>query len=299
MEATTNGFSYGLVTPVVAFVMACLGGALGLRCVTRSLSTVRPWRAGWLALASAAIGSGVWTTHFVAMMGFTIEHAALGYSTAVIYASLGAAVLMVGAGVFVVGYQGLTGRSLLTGGTITGLGIASMHYLGMAGMRLDGLVEYNTLTVTASVAIAVVASVGALWAAVRGGGLLWSLGASVIMGSAVVGMHYVGMAAMHVKLAHPAHGTVADSPARTLAPLLIGPAILLLLAGVVVLCDPFLVAGRRRRPEPAGIPAPAARGDRADLLPRGGAAAAVPTQRGTGGQVPSGVPAPEPSRSAP
>jgi len=136
MQGTVDGFSYGLVTPVVAFLMASLGGALGLRCTTRSMLVAHSWRPGWLALGSVAIASGIWTMHFVAMMGFKVRQAPIHYDKAMTFASLGVAIVMVGIGIFIVGYRGARGTALFTGGTITGLGIASMHYLGMAAMRL-------------------------------------------------------------------------------------------------------------------------------------------------------------------
>ncbi|WNM34408.1 MHYT domain-containing protein [Streptomyces sp. Li-HN-5-11] len=245
MQGTVDGFSYGLVTPLVAYLMACLGGALGLRCTTRALLVAHSWRPGWLALASAAIGSGIWTMHFVAMMGFTVKEAPVHYDRLTTYASLLVAVVMVGIGIFIVGYKGATGSALFTGGTITGLGVASMHYLGMAGMRLNGTLEYNTLTVAASVVIAVVAATAALWAAGQVRGLSWSVGASLVMGLAVSGMHYMGMAALSVHL-HGSGGatTAGESPAALLAPMLIGPLAFLLLAGVVVMFDPLMVMGR-------------------------------------------------------
>ncbi|WP_112465627.1 MHYT domain-containing protein [Streptomyces triticisoli] len=244
MQGTVDGFSYGLVTPVVACVMACLGGALGLRCTTRALLVANSWRPGWLALASAAIGSGIWTMHFVAMTGFTVEEAPVHYDRPTTYVSLAVAIVMVGVGIFIVGYRGATGSALFTGGTITGLGIATMHYLGMAGMRLNGTLEYDTLTVAASVVIAVVAATAALWAAGQVRGPLWSVGASLVMGLAVSGMHYTGMAAVSVHL-HGTGGTPADgeSPAVLLAPMMVGPLTLLLLAGAVVLFDRQMVLG--------------------------------------------------------
>ncbi|MEU3843576.1 MHYT domain-containing protein [Streptomyces sp. NPDC028635] len=258
MQGTVDGFSYGLVTPVVAYLMACLGGALGLRCTTRALLHSHSWRPGWLALGSAAIGSGIWTMHFVAMMGFTIDQAPIHYDKPTTYASLGVAVVMVGVGIFIVGYRGATGTALFTGGTITGLGIASMHYLGMAGLRFDGRLEYNTVTVAASVAIGMAAATAALWAAGQVRGFLWSVGASLVMGLAVSGMHYTGMAAVSVHL----HGTGApgegDSPATLLAPMLIGPLTFLCLAAAVVIFDPHMVAGRLSRPGTGpqpGVPA--------------------------------------------
>jgi NO-binding membrane sensor protein with MHYT domain len=258
MQGTVDGFSYGLVTPLVAYLMACLGGALGLRCTTRSMIVAHSWRPGWLALGSAAIGSGIWTMHFIAMMGFTIRGTPIHYDKPMTFASLAVAIVMVGIGIFIVGYKGARGTALFTGGTITGLGIASMHYLGMASMSLDGKLEYNTLTVGISVAIAMAAATAALWAACQVRGLLWSVGASLVMGLAVSGMHYTGMAALSVHLHGTAEPTGGESPAALLAPMLVGPLAFLLLAGVVVMFDPLMVMGKptvvavEQRP---GIPA--------------------------------------------
>ncbi|GAA2989348.1 MHYT domain-containing protein [Streptomyces fulvorobeus] len=246
MQGTVDGFSYGLVTPVVAFLMACLGAALGLRCTTRSLRSERSFRAGWLALGATSIGSGIWTMHFVAMTGFTVREAPVGYDKPLTFASLALAVVMVGIGIFIVGYRGATRMALITGGIIMGLGIASMHYLGMAGMRFQGQFAYDTVTVALSVVIAVVAATAALWAAVSVHGFLPGLGASVVMGVAVSGMHYTGMAALSVHL-HPAAGTGSapggDEPTSLLVPMLLGPFCFLLLAGVIVMFDPRVVMG--------------------------------------------------------
>ncbi|MFD3485990.1 MHYT domain-containing protein [Streptomyces sp. NPDC058665] len=259
MQGTTDGFSYGLITPVAAFLMACLGGALGLRCAIRSLHTPERGReAGWLALAAIAIGSGVWTMHFIAMTGFSVAETPVTYDRATTFASLGLAIVMVGVGLFIVGYRGATTMALVTGGTVTGLGIASMHYLGMAGMRLRGSLEYDTLTVGGSVVIAVVAATTALWAAASVHGLLLSMAASLAMGVAVTGMHYTGMAAVHVHLrtsGGPAEGAEGGEPAATLlGPMLVGPGVFLLLAAVVVIFDPLMVMGGRegRTPPPRG-----------------------------------------------
>ncbi|GGQ42953.1 MHYT domain-containing protein [Streptomyces asoensis] len=257
MHGTVDGFSYGLVTPVVAYLMACLGGALGLRCTTRALLVAQSWRPGWLALGSAAIGSGIWTMHFIAMIGFTVDGAPIHYDKPMTYASLGVAIVMVGVGIFIVGYRGATGTAVFTGGTITGLGIASMHYLGMAGMHFSGTFEYNTLTVAASVAIAMAAATAALWAAGQVRGFLWSVGASLVMGLAVTGMHYTGMAALSVHL-HAGEPTAGDSPAALLAPMLVGPLAFLCLAGAVVVFDPLMVAGgpdRTPAEHKPGVPA--------------------------------------------
>jgi NO-binding membrane sensor protein with MHYT domain len=252
MQGTVNDFNYGLVTPVAAYLMACLGAALGLRCTTRSLRDARSWKLGWLALGAVSIGSGIWTMHFIAMIGFNVEEAPVGYDIPLTIASLGVAIVMVGVGVFIVGYRGATPMSLITAGTLTGLGVASMHYLGMAGMRLQGHLEYDVPTVVLSVVIAVVAATAALWAAVSVHGFLASLGASLVMGIAVTGMHYTGMAAVSVHLLGAGGGSAGgDSPTGLLFPMLLGPAIFLLLAGVVVMFDPLLVLGEGEWNEPS------------------------------------------------
>ncbi|WP_228977969.1 MHYT domain-containing protein [Streptomyces sp. DH12] len=209
MQGTVDGFSHGLVTPVVAYLMACLGGALGLRCTARGLGTPGSPRRGWLALGATAIGTGIWTMHFIAMTGFRIENVPVDYDGPVTFASLVVAVLMVGVGIVIVAQRrGRTAMALGTGGTITGLGIATMHYLGMAGMRLPGRLEYDTATVALSVLIAVVAATCALWAALHVQGFAAGVGASLVMGLAVTGMHYTGMAAVSVHL-HPGGTAVA------------------------------------------------------------------------------------------
>ncbi|GAA3107232.1 MHYT domain-containing protein [Streptomyces echinatus] len=286
MQGTVDGFSYGAVTPLVAYLMACLGGALGLRCTTRSLLVTHSRRPAWLALGSAAIGSGIWTMHFVAMMGFSIEETQIHYDKPLTYASLGLAIVMVGVGIFIVGYRGATGTPLFTGGTITGLGVASMHYLGMAGVSFHGRFTYNTFTVSASVVIAVVAATAALWAAGQVRGFAWSVGASLVMGLAVSGMHYTGMAALGVHLDGASHTAGGAPAASTLAPMLIGPLAFLLLAGVVVIFDPLMAVGRpawRPVEHKPGVPATAAAShtDRRPALHEGRRTARRPEHHGS------------------
>ncbi|MFJ1969697.1 MHYT domain-containing protein [Streptomyces sp. NPDC087903] len=252
MDGTVDGFRYGAVTPVAAYLMACLGGALGLRCVVRSLHNDQSWKPGWLALGAASIGCGIWTMHFVAMIGFQVEETRIGYHVGLTVLSLVVAVVVVGIGVFAVGYRGATTATLSVAGTVTGLGVAAMHYLGMGAMRLDGDIRYASPAVALSVVIAIVAATAALWAAVSIRGFLASLGASLVMGVAVSGMHYTAMEAVSVHV----HDTVGaswagESPTSLLLPMLLGPFVFLLLAGVVVMFDPLLVMGDGWNGQPA------------------------------------------------
>ncbi|MFJ7344242.1 MHYT domain-containing protein [Streptomyces sp. NPDC101110] len=256
MDGTVDGFRYGAVTPVAAYLMACLGGALGLRCIVRSLPDAPSWKAGWLALGAASIGCGIWTMHFIAMIGFHVEETRVRYDAATTVLSLVVAVAVVGVGVFIVGYRGTSGVTLAVAGAVTGLGVAGMHYLGMAAMRLNGDVGYDPAGVALSVLIAVCAATAALWSAVTIRGFLTSLGASLVMGVAVSGMHYTGMAAVSIHVHDTTGGTWAgESPTSLLLPMLVGPVGFLLLAGVVVMFDPLLVLGEGSSASRPDVPA--------------------------------------------
>ncbi|WP_392958964.1 MHYT domain-containing protein [Streptomyces sp. LN245] len=244
MNGTIDGFSYGLVTPVAAYVMACVGSALGLRCVVRTVHHEPGWRLGWLALGASALGCGIWTMHFIAMTGFSVAETPVTYDVPLTVLSLAVAIVVVSAGVFIVGHRGATRVALTVGGSITGLGVATMHYLGMFAMQLNGELSYNAFTVTLSVIIALVAATAALWAAVSVQGFVRTLGASLVMGLAVTGMHYTGMAAVNVHLHNGIESSVTGQEGTSLLlPMLLGPIIFLILAAAIVMFDPVLILG--------------------------------------------------------
>ena len=179
--------------------MSCMGAFLGLRCTTRARPFQGAARARWLLLGGVSIGTtGVWLMHFIAMLGFTIPGETIDYNVPVTILSLLVVVVIVCAGLLIVGFGRDRYTSLLLGGMITGIGVAVMHYLGMAAMRMPGRVTYDPGLLIISVVIAVVAATAALWAALELHGIGTTLAASLIMGLAVSGMHYTGMAAMHV-----------------------------------------------------------------------------------------------------
>jgi NO-binding membrane sensor protein with MHYT domain len=157
--------------------------------------------------------------------------------------SLLVAVVVVSAGVFAVGYGRDRGRALLIGGLTTGLGVASMHYLGMAAVRLHGHVSYDPVLVALSVLIAVLAATAALWAGLNIKSPLAVTVASLVMGAAVSSMHYTGMFAVRV------HVTPSDSvlPGATamqfIFPLAVGLGSYLFLTSAFVALSP--TAGER------------------------------------------------------
>ncbi len=212
---TVHNFSDGAFNPVLAYVMSCLGAFLGLRCVTRARAHEGRSRARWLSLAAVAIGAcGIWVMHFIAMLGFAIPGQTITYNVPVTIASMLIAIAVVGAGLFIVGYGDGSLTRLGIGGVIVGIGVASMHYLGMAAMIMPDSMSYNPVLLVLSIVIAVVAGTAALWIGTWVSGIGATIGASLIMGVAVSGMHYTGMAAMHVH-----QGSMANMPGGGAAPL--------------------------------------------------------------------------------
>src|SRR5579859_2376265 len=205
-----HNFSYGLLNPALAYAISCLGCFLGLRCTTRARAERGPVRARWLILASLAIGvAGIWGMHFVAMLGFSIPGTIIRYSVPVTILSMLIAIAVVGIGLFIVGFGAEGLGSLLSGGLIIGVGVASMHYIGMSAMRMPQTMHYNAALVILSVIIAVVTGTVALLAALWLDTAWAAIGASLIMGVAISGMHYTGMAALHVSPATATHGPTA------------------------------------------------------------------------------------------
>jgi NO-binding membrane sensor protein with MHYT domain len=166
--------------------------------------------------------------HFIAMLGYTIPGETIRYNVPVTVLSMLLAVIVVGVGLFIVGFGGDGYRPLLIGGVVAGLGVASMHYMGMAALRMSAAMTYSLPLLALSVIIAIVAATAALWAALRLRGILSTLGAALIMGVAVSGMHYTGMAAMSIHAARAGTGMLMGGATAEgfLLPLIIGISVL-------------------------------------------------------------------------
>lgn len=200
-------FSHGLLNPLLAYTVSVLGCALGLRCTVRAQWSDGTRRGVWLLGGAVAIGgTGIWVMHFIAMLGFSVTGTPIRYNIPYTLLSLLMAIAIVAAGLFIVGFRGTGTVPLLLGGTVTGLGVATMHYLGMAALHLDGRLGYSAGIVALSVLIAVTAATAALWAALRIQGGWAGAGAALVMGVAVCSMHYTGMAAVHVTATTTAAG---------------------------------------------------------------------------------------------
>ena len=125
--AQAHNFSYGLVNPVLAYLISSLGCFLGLQCTARARALQGAARARWLLLAAVSIGTtGIWVMHFIAMLGYTIAGQVISYNVPVTILSMLIAVAVVAVGLFIVGFgSGDDWRRLLLGGSVIGIGRAS------------------------------------------------------------------------------------------------------------------------------------------------------------------------------
>ncbi|ALS61934.1 putative bifunctional diguanylate cyclase/phosphodiesterase [Pandoraea norimbergensis] len=175
------------------------------------LLTHRGMRHAWLAVGATAMGIGIWSMHFIGMLALSLSpswspltsHASipLGYDPFITAGSLGIAILISWAALWLVASERFTAWRLAGAGTTLGVGIAAMHYAGMAAMRMEPGIDYDPVLFCASILIAIAAATAALWIAqtLRDGSLRYVMakrvGAAVVMGLAITAMHYTGMAA--------------------------------------------------------------------------------------------------------
>lgn len=216
-------FTFGLLTPVLAYIMSSIGSMLGLLLTSRARLVGGREGKFWLVGAAFAIGgTGIWTMHFIAMLGFSVSGSVIRYDVLLTAASALIAVVVVGMGLFLASYGGERLVFLLAGGTLTGCGVAGMHYLGMAAMNMSGHVTYDPVIVSLSVLIAIAAATVALWFTLRVSGALKIGAAALVMGVAVCGMHYTGMYSMTVQM-HGEAGPLSGAKALDfLLPLIVG-----------------------------------------------------------------------------
>jgi NO-binding membrane sensor protein with MHYT domain len=195
-----NAIHYEPLLVVLSYVISVFGSYTALQ-LAIAIPQARNWKtvAGSTTGAAVALGGGaIWSMHFIAMnaadMGVPVA-----YDAGLTYLSLVMAIVASGVGLAVVGRVDSSAGGLVIGGTLTGAGVAAMHYTGMAAMVMPARIGYDTTLLYASVGIAIVAATVALWLAFNLRGNLQRFGSAIVMGVAVCGMHYTGMYAVRME----------------------------------------------------------------------------------------------------
>src|SRR5436309_112874 len=193
--------SYNVPLVVLSIVVATLGAYAAVEIAQRVRATEGRRRERWIYSGALAMGLGIWSMHFVGMLALRLP-VPVWYDALLITASVIAAIVGCAIAFFIFSHARVSDSLLLLASVFMGAAIAGMHYTGMAGMRSSATMGYDPVIVAASVAIAIIASFVALAITrnliySRAGERPWlkRVGAALLLGFAVVGMHYTGMAA--------------------------------------------------------------------------------------------------------
>jgi NO-binding membrane sensor protein with MHYT domain len=195
MQATYNTWLVAL-SIVVAMVVAYTALKLAARVAAAEGKGARLWLVG----GAIAMGTGIWSMHFIGMLAFSLP-IPLRYGIGTTITSLAIAIVTSGFALAIASRAQLGLGRLIAGALFMGAGISAMHYSGMAAITIVPMITYAPTLVAASIGIAVTASFAALWLAFKlRSGQSWHLtlaraGAAVVMGLAISGMHYTAMAA--------------------------------------------------------------------------------------------------------
>ena len=191
-------FNPGVV--VLSYFIACFSSYVALDLAKRVRTPDRALALCWWVGGSVAMGTGIWSMHFVGMLAVNFPFA-VGYSYAITVLSWVAAVAASSIALHVASGPRLTLPRLAGGALAMGAGVCAMHYIGMAALDMAPGIQWAWGWVLTSVAISVTASAVALqiffWLRrlSRYSERWWQLVAALVMGAAISGMHYSGMAA--------------------------------------------------------------------------------------------------------
>lgn len=200
MHEMVTTWNYGIVALSVA--TAIIGSYVALYFAARLRNSFGRERILWTLLGATTMGLAIWSMHFVGMLAMSMDMP-MSYDPTLSFLSMVAAAVGAGMAFLILQRTSIGQIHYVFGSIAMGLAISTMHYTGMASMRMAAKIVYDPLLFTASILVAIVASAGALWLAFRpftgstAAIALQKLGSAVVMGTAISGMHYTGMLAAH------------------------------------------------------------------------------------------------------
>ncbi|MCC5865499.1 MAG: hypothetical protein JJU31_10300 [Wenzhouxiangella sp.] len=199
MTNTLSDYSMGLV--LLSYIVSVIGSLAALYVATNVRQKDGKSHMGWLAVGAIMLGGcAIWSMHFIGMVAYE-PGVPMFFDTVITGVSLIIPIAFTFIGL-TIAFRGANRIAvILLAGLIMGVGVASMHYTGMAAIRIEAYLSYDPVLVAISVVIAVVASAAALLIVVRARGVL-RYASALVMGLAVCGMHYTGMAAMSLEPAN-------------------------------------------------------------------------------------------------
>lgn len=179
----------------LSILIAIFASFTALSLASRIRSSKDWMRRVWVWAAAVALGGGIWSMHFVAMLAFHMPGMRMSYDLGLTFLSLALALGFTGIGFAILNWQSVSHVRIAAAGLLIGTGVLAMHYVGMAAMRMPATLSYGRLWFGISVLIAIGAATAAVWLASRDRKLRQRAAAAVLMGFAIAGMHFSGMQA--------------------------------------------------------------------------------------------------------
>jgi diguanylate cyclase len=181
---------------VLAAIVCALASFTAINLVHHVRRSTGQMRRIWLGVAATASGSGIWATHFIAMLAFA-PGIPSGYNIALTVLSLIAAMVLTGIGLGVALSRALPGASWL-GGAIVGGGIATMHYTGMAAFEVQGRIIWDPALVVASIAAGAIIGSVATRVGLVDGARKWKVYGALLLTVAICSHHFTAMGAASI-----------------------------------------------------------------------------------------------------
>ena len=194
---------------LLSVAVAILGSWAALEMFRQVRANAGPRAMRWLGATGVAFGLSIWSMHFVAMLGWD-PGVPVRYGLGLTALSLVLPILASGVGFYIAHTLRLRLTGIVLTSLVVGAAICAMHYVGMAAVQGPLALSFDPWLVAASYAVASGAAAGGLWAAGREANLGWRMAAASVLGLAIVGMHYTGMAALSVTLTSGAQPSPAS-----------------------------------------------------------------------------------------
>jgi diguanylate cyclase (GGDEF)-like protein/PAS domain S-box-containing protein len=178
---------------VVAALVCGLSAFAGMTLLTHARRTEGVMAHVWIGIAAIAVGFGIWATHFVAMLSFSVG-IPTGYDLPLTLVSLGIAVAIVGGGLLYAAVSPRRSDTLLAG-AVVGIGISAMHYVGMSALLVGGDIAWDPVVLAASLLLGIGFGAAALFVGTHSPDLRWRVGGATLLTLGIVSMHFTGMGA--------------------------------------------------------------------------------------------------------
>ncbi|HIL57750.1 MAG TPA: response regulator [Rhodothermales bacterium] len=222
----------------LSYAVATLASFTALSFAWRVARTSGAAARRWLAAGAGGMGVGIWSMHFVGMLAYH-SGMPMSYDPGLTLLSVGVAIVSSALALWIGTRPRLNAAGIAGAGVVLGLGIAGMHYTGMASMRMPATLRYDPVLLGASIGVAIGAAVAALWifsklSARPKPHLGLTVFAALVMGLAVCGMHYTGMAAV-ILTPHEGHAMASGGTAGWMALGVAGGTGLILVGSLVAL----------------------------------------------------------------